>query len=185
MRIKSIWEFVLNTMVIAVLSGCANGVDAGSVVGGLDYVFNLKFLFPKEKPYENYVASDAARVRVVYGSGSVGVMIQNQGANGEVLKHALPYGEKTNKQQSGLAWNIAGVSLGMPGEHPLYEYSEIAVKPNQSITFDFRYYASGVNAVGRTTKTCDVSKTLMPKANQDYQITFEMTSNGCKLVSNP
>lgn len=160
------------------LAGCA---DLGGTVESIGSVVSGDFLL-KGSPlpqFKDYEGSDAARVRVIYNSAAVYVSASDEKGNRKWFN--VNTGVKVNKQYMGFRWDWEPRKLGMPGDPPQYNYSEIAIPPGKLFEISFYWQSASREVVMR----CNKATNLNPKANEDYQVEYvlEMDNSRCNVTT--
>lgn len=68
-----------------------------------------------------------------------------------------------------------GISLGMPGQKPEFNFTEVIVPANAPIEISFFWTERQGNRIA----SCKPKKTITPEADKNYQVTYVMTGPGC------
>ena len=151
-------------------AGCAS-IDVG-------FLNNAHRAMLARPPYTDYPGGNAARIRVIYGRGLADIWTHPDSPGKQGF--TVPLGERINKRWMGTMADRAPISLGMPGNPPPANYTEIAVAPGVPLRLSFLWSFSNTHHHSN----CAAGADLVPVARGSYEVQFEidLESRHCRAM---
>ena len=120
--------------------------------------------------YTNSSEEQVAKIRVNYNYASALIKVGDQGLM------RIPEGKTVPHNGSYLnGYRQLGISLGMPGQKPEFNFTEVIVPANVPAEISFYW----TERYGNSISSCKPKKIINPKANKNYQVSYVMAGSAC------